>query len=270
MFTNFHFPLVLLAISIQKYNPDFASVWNQFVVDFAKNSTFIFHRDFMEYHKERFADCSLLIFSNEKLVAVFPANFENKVVFSHGGLSYGGLIFRKGISSKLAQECWEKLVGFYESKAFEKLIYKPIPAYYHLSPTHEDAFSLFQLKAKTVQVKYSSVIEVNKTRKYQTRKRRNIRKAEKTGLEISPTSNLAVFWEILTENLWNIHEAKPVHSLPKSLRLFPNSPKTSNSTLPKKRGIFWQEQFFSSPKRLFTRNISSTRTKAELAEHWIS
>jgi hypothetical protein len=203
----------ILSISIKKYSPSFTSAWNEFVAEFAKNATFIFHRNFMEYHKARFADFSLLIFSHEKLVAIFPANFEGKTVFSHGGLSYGGLIFREEIKSKLAHECWQAIVDFYKLEEFEKLVYKPIPAYYHLPPTHEDSFSLFQLKAEMVQVKNSSVIDLKQPKKYQTRKRRNIRKAEKASLEISATSDLEKFWNVLTANLWEIHQAKPVHSL---------------------------------------------------------
>ena len=61
----------------------------------AKNSTFLFHRDFMDYHQDRFDDYSLLIFKKEKLIAVFPANKIDEILYSHQGLSYGGLVFYK-------------------------------------------------------------------------------------------------------------------------------------------------------------------------------
>ena len=78
--------------SIRPYQESDYELWNTFV-SAAKNATFLFHRDFMEYHKERFEDFSLLVFDKVKLVAVLPANrIENKV-YSHQGLTYGGLVY---------------------------------------------------------------------------------------------------------------------------------------------------------------------------------
>jgi hypothetical protein len=52
----------------------------------------LFHRDFMEYHSDRFQDYSLLIFEEDKLIAVLPANrVEDRL--SHQGLTYGGLVY---------------------------------------------------------------------------------------------------------------------------------------------------------------------------------
>ncbi len=141
-------------------------------------------------------------------------------------------------------------------RVFEKLIYRPIPAYYHLSPTHEDAFSLFRLKAKTIQVKNSSVIELKQPKKFQTRKRRNIKKAEKAGLEISTSSNLAEFWEILTENLFQIHEAKPVHSLAEITSLISKFPENIKLYTSEKNGkILAGTLLFISKKAVHTQYL---------------
>ncbi|MFT7252078.1 MAG: hypothetical protein ACI9FW_001834, partial [Flavobacterium sp.] len=37
-------------ITIKQYTPDYYPLWNEFVAK-AKNATFLFHRDFMEYHQ---------------------------------------------------------------------------------------------------------------------------------------------------------------------------------------------------------------------------
>ena len=60
-----------------------------------KNSTFLFQRDFMDYHSDRFMDHSLLVFKDEKLIAVLPGNQVDNTVYSHQGLTYGGLIVHK-------------------------------------------------------------------------------------------------------------------------------------------------------------------------------
>jgi hypothetical protein len=210
----------------------------------------------MDYHKEHFTDCSLLIFYHEKLVAVFPANYESKIIFSHAGLSYGGLIFRKGIQSRIAHLCWRALVGFYQAEGFYTLVHKAIPNYYHLSPTNEDSFSLFQLNAKTVQLKNSSVIDLKQPRKYQTRKRRNIRKAEKVGVEISSESNLAKFWNVLTENLFKIHKSKPVHSLAEITSLITKFPENIKLYTSQKEGrILAGTILFISKKAVHTQYL---------------
>jgi hypothetical protein len=59
--------------SVRPYEDCDYELWNTFV-SAAKNATFLFQRDFMEYHKDRFEDFSLLIFDKVKLVAVLPAN----------------------------------------------------------------------------------------------------------------------------------------------------------------------------------------------------
>jgi hypothetical protein len=59
----------------------------------AKKCDFPFHRDFMEYHEERFHDYSL-IFEEDKLIAVLPANRVSDTVYPQG-LTYGGLFIKK-------------------------------------------------------------------------------------------------------------------------------------------------------------------------------
>ena len=54
---------------VVKYTSLYYNEWNEFVKH-AKNATFLFHRDFMEYHSSRFQDFSLLIYRKNKLVAV--------------------------------------------------------------------------------------------------------------------------------------------------------------------------------------------------------
>jgi hypothetical protein len=45
-------------ITVRRYQKSDFTQWNSFINE-AKNSTFLFHRDFMEYHSDRFEDFSL-------------------------------------------------------------------------------------------------------------------------------------------------------------------------------------------------------------------
>ena len=85
---------------VSRYTAEDKIEWDRFIAT-AKNATFLFQRDFMDYHQDRFEDFSLMIYKNEKLYALLPANKKNEVVYSHEGLTYGGLLLNN--SAKLKQ-----------------------------------------------------------------------------------------------------------------------------------------------------------------------
>ena len=69
---------------IKKYQPTDYHLWNEFVAN-AKNATFLFHRDFMEYHSDRYEDFSLLIF-DEKNHLKSIENGLTKLSYSDNGV----------------------------------------------------------------------------------------------------------------------------------------------------------------------------------------
>ena len=66
-------------INIELYHPSKKKEWNSFVAN-SNTATFLFNRDFMEYHQDRFDDYSLMIYDDEQLQAIFPANFSKNTV----------------------------------------------------------------------------------------------------------------------------------------------------------------------------------------------
>ena len=76
---------------VKRYTPEDKSIWDKYV-DKARNATFLFHRDYMDYHADRFRDHSLLFYKNSKLYALLPAHQIDNTLYSHFGLTYGGLI----------------------------------------------------------------------------------------------------------------------------------------------------------------------------------
>ena len=74
------------------YDRQDRSRWDDFV-DRSKNGTFLFRRDYMDYHEDRFVDASVIVLDEaEALLALFPANRSGNRIVSHGGLSYGGMV----------------------------------------------------------------------------------------------------------------------------------------------------------------------------------
>src|SRR3954470_23407644 len=79
-------------LKVFNYTPEQKSAWDEFVAR-SKNGVFLFRRDYMEYHADRFTDSSLMFADDEeRLVAVMPASVEGAVVTSHAGLTFGGVV----------------------------------------------------------------------------------------------------------------------------------------------------------------------------------
>ena len=85
-------------IRVERYEPKRKVCWDRFVRE-SKNGVFLFYRDYLEYHADRFQDYSLLFFQGSQLVAVAPANRVDDVVVSHGGLTFGGIISGVGMTT---------------------------------------------------------------------------------------------------------------------------------------------------------------------------
>ena len=59
-------------IEIHRYTAAYHRDWNDFVSE-SSNGTFLFLREYMEYHADRFTDYSLLVYDGNKLLALLPA-----------------------------------------------------------------------------------------------------------------------------------------------------------------------------------------------------
>ena len=119
--------------TIKKYETKDFCYWNAFIGK-SKNATFLFHRDFMEYHQDRFQDYSLIVLDGEKWLAVLPANGLGNQVFSHQGLTYGGLIYNEKVKLASVIAIFKSILSFLNDTKMEKLQLKLLPAIYHQKP----------------------------------------------------------------------------------------------------------------------------------------
>ena len=79
-------------VSLRRYTASDAPQWDRFVED-SKNGTFLFLRGYMDYHSNRFTDHSLMFYDEkQRLIALLPANEKDGILYSHQGLTYGGLV----------------------------------------------------------------------------------------------------------------------------------------------------------------------------------
>lgn len=219
-------------IKVVKYTVDKKNEWNAFLAA-SKNGTFLLDRNFMEYHSDRFIDFSLMVYKAEKLVAVFPANVVDNTVYSHQGLSYGGLIFSAKTKYDESLAIFSKLLQFLNTNHISIVEYKETPSIYNLFPNDEILHFLFLTKSELTRRDTHSVLELNQKITLTQNRKRGISKAKKNGIIIKEVAKFDEFWEhILIPNLKQKHNANPVHSLEEITllkNLFPKNIKQFNA-----------------------------------------
>jgi hypothetical protein len=199
--------------TVRLYQKNDYENWNAFIGQ-AKNATFLFHRDFMEYHNDRFQDYSLIVLDGEKWVAVLPANCVGNQVFSHQGLTYGGLVYNEKVKLASVIRVFKSILSFLNDNKIEKLQLKLIPSIYHQKPAEELNYALFLANAELIRRDSLAVIDLSKKNNLSKLRKRSIQKGISNNFMIREVDDFEAFWnEILIPNLAQKHQAKPVHSL---------------------------------------------------------
>lgn len=202
-----------MSFSIELYGESKKEIWDNFARN-AKNALFLFERDYMDYHKDRFSDYSLL-FYNEKsdLVALLPATKENDNLISHGGLPFGGFLTDWNMKVPTMLAIFEDTFSFLIQSGITSIKYKTIPYIYSNVPAEEDRYALFLSSAKLCRRDVLSVVDNRHRLEFQNRRRRGIKKALKSGLVVKQSNDYKSYWEILSSVLLDRHTVKPLHSL---------------------------------------------------------
>jgi hypothetical protein len=216
-----------------RYSEGQKSVWNDFV-HAAKNGTFLFLRDYMDYHADRFPDCSLM-FKNERghLLAVLPAHYdaEQRRVGSHGGLTFGGFVLSPRITAEEVIALFQTAKEWMQSNLdAETWFYKPVPYIYSTLPAQEDLYALFLQDAQLTERRLSSVVEMDHCPAFRTTRKQGCARALKAGITIEESDDLPIFWGMLDTLLEEKYATHPVHTLseiqllkerfPQQIRLF--------------------------------------------------
>ncbi len=198
---------------ISRYRPEDRTLWDDFVKT-SRNGTFLFERGYMDYHADRFEDCSLIAFKNGKLRALLPADLtrEDNTLHSHRGLTYGGWVTPVAhFDATDMLDLWEVWLEWCRTNGIRRIDYKPVPWIYPVIPAQEDIYALFRSEAKITECSISSAIDLQSIRPFNTQQKRNLKKGMKVDSDIEEDA-LDSFHELLTECLKARHGVKPVHS----------------------------------------------------------
>lgn len=218
------------SFDIVRYTPAQLSEWNTFVSK-SKNATFLFDRRYMDYHADRFEDYSLMVYYKSELYALLPANRVADTLYSHQGLTYGGLLMTSDSKTAVVRDAFVAVNNFLRQEGICRVIYKPIPWIYASLPSEEDLFALNNVcKAQVCSRDVATVVMLSHRLPLSELRRRCVKKAWKAGVEIREAQDCSVFWPLLETNLKRRYNARPVHSLeeitllksrfPQQIRLF--------------------------------------------------
>lgn len=253
--------------SIQPYQLEQKHQWNEFVA-VSKNATFLFQRDFMDYHQDRFEDYSLMIYKNDSLVALMPANRKDNQVYSHQGLSYGGLLLKKDSKFVDVLEVFKTVLKFLNDNDIDGLNLKLLPKIYHKLPSDDIEYLMFKTEAKIVRRDTSSVIDKHHPLKItSSNRKRNLKKAKLNNIKVEEVDGFDTFFNhILIPNLQEQHEAMPTHSVEEISKLktkFPNHIRQFNASF--KGEIIAGVTIFETEHVAHAQYISTIASKKELA-----
>jgi hypothetical protein len=198
-------------IWLSRYEAALKPDWDAFVAG-GKNGLFLFQRDYVDYHADRFPDHSLMFHDDRgRLVAVLPATVGDGVFSSHAGLTFGGVVSDANMNVVLMLAVFEAALRHVREQGIAKVVYKAMPHIYHRLPAEEDLYALFRHGARLYRRDVSAAIDLREPRP-SNRRRSAAKLADKHGLEVRRSHDFQTFMAISEQVLKTKFGATPVHT----------------------------------------------------------
>jgi hypothetical protein len=198
-------------MKIKKYEAEDKEIWDNFVMQ-SKNGLFLFLRDYMEYHSDRFEDYSLIFYWKNKPIGLLPANINIYSLASHNGLTFGGIITNQKMKMNVMLHIFDSLKEYLKPRGIKNLLYKPIPHIYHIYPSEEDLYALYINNARLIRREISSTIKMADKIQLNRNRKRNTKIAKKNGLIIKRSYDFNTFMDLKKQQLLKTHGVNPTHT----------------------------------------------------------
>lgn len=198
-------------LEVRPYSPRDRAVWDD-LVSRSRSAHFLFRRGYMEYHADRFADHSLLVYDGSKLVAGLPANLDGGQLKSHAGLTFGGFLTDGTLSTRRMLDVLAATRRYLREQGVRSLLYKVVPHIYHRFPAEEDLYALHSLGAKLIRRDVASAIQLDSRLPYSKGRKSDLKVAERSGVEVRASGDFHSFMELQRQVLESRHGAEPVHT----------------------------------------------------------
>ncbi len=206
-------------MEVIRYTSAHEPLWDAFVRA-SRNGVFLFERQYIDYHSDRFPDHSLLFFDvSHRLVAVLPATelteSGERVISSHGGLTFGGFVLSPEARSRDVLRIFDAALAYMRHLGFARFVYKAVPDIYHQLPSQEEDYALWLHGFRLEVCNLSTAIDLRCALPLRPDRNRlrGCRKAQRHGFTIVETTDLNELWPIVEHSLLQRHGVRPVHSL---------------------------------------------------------
>lgn len=214
-----------IKLDIKFYNEDLASSWDTFIYQEAYNGAFVTTRNFLAYHPQgKFLDRSLLIYKDDRLIAVIPAcelkNDNGRILYSHRGSTFGGIIVAKEYFNVRYLKAIITVIDEYIAKeGYSSVVLRQVPTVFSAGSVGSLDY-LLKLQGFAKFEELSFVVDISKIKdgdvlsimRWNTKQQ--VVQSLKFNLSVRELNNkdeIQKFHQMLSENLKR-HEVKPVHS----------------------------------------------------------
>ena len=221
-------------MEIIRYKASMATQWDEFARH-SRNGTFMHQRNYMDYHSDRFTDCSLIATRDGKPCAMLPACIDQDTLYSHRGLTYGGWIVPlKHFDATVMLEVMDAACNWMVGNGIKRLVYKSVPHIYHRYPCEEDLYALFRHNAAIIETNISTTIDLTCPLALDRGNKSGANAARKAGIQVGPSEDWQGYWQLLSSLLNTRYGTRPVHTLDEILLLhdrFPENIRLYTATL---------------------------------------
>lgn len=200
-------------ITITRYDASMAARWDE-MARLSRNGTFLHQRGYMDYHSDRFTDCSLVAMNDGKWCALLPACVDGDTLFSHRGLTYGGwLVPLKHFDATVMLQVMDAAIEWMRARGIKHLVYKAVPHIYHRYPCEEDLYALFRHGASLFETNISTTIDLTCPLPLDRGNKSGANAARKAGITVGPSEDWEGYWHLLSSLLDERYDTRPVHTL---------------------------------------------------------
>ena len=199
-----------IPIRVEPYRSQHKQIWDEMIAR-SRNGVFLFCRDYMEYHSDRFQDASLLFFDGNDLLAVLPANRDGDQVVSHGGLTFGGVISQDSLGASAMLTLFDVLREWLRGQGVNTLLYKPVPHIYHRAPAEEDLYALFRCGARLVRRDLSSTLDMTRRSPMEHGRQYQLKRGKRTFV-VRESTDYAAFMDLVRSALTAKYNVHPTHT----------------------------------------------------------
>jgi len=202
--------------------------WDNFVEN-SGNGTIFHLQKFLNYHpKGKFKNHNIIFQDGKEIIAVIPGVEEKRKIksfISHPGASFGGFVFRNGISIKKIENIISIFLEYIKKNDFRSVFITMASLPYQDKFGEEIDFLLnlngFRIKKKELTsglfLDFVSEEEILKSFKDSTV--RGIKKSLRNNVNFRQSDDIRIFYNILSENLRKFHKTEPTHSYDELKRL---------------------------------------------------